>query len=103
MTDRTATQTAIEAAWDARDTLTPGDAAVAAAVEAALAGTPQEVTRRGKPAVVVVAAAEYARLVAEARGSRGSFVAHLLACPTADGPAGTGIPRATVRPRDVTL
>lgn len=74
-----------------------------AVVEAALAGTPQEVTRRGKPAVVVVAAAEYARLVAEARGSRGSFVAHLLACPTADGPAGTGIPRATVRPRDVTL
>ena len=74
-----------------------------AVVEAALAGTPQEVTRRGKPAVVVVAAAEYARLVAEARGSRGSFVAHLLACPTADDPAGAGIPRATVRPRDVTL
>ena len=30
-------QATIEAAWDARDTLTPGDAAVAAAVEAALA------------------------------------------------------------------
>ena len=38
MTDWTATQDAIEAAWDARDALTPGDAAVAAAVEAALAG-----------------------------------------------------------------
>ena len=74
-----------------------------AVVEAALAGTPQAVSRRGKPAVVVVAAAEYARLVAESRGSRGSFVAHLLACPTADDPAGTEIPRATARPRDVTL
>ncbi|TPE62465.1 2,3,4,5-tetrahydropyridine-2,6-dicarboxylate N-succinyltransferase [Sandaracinobacter neustonicus] len=38
MTDWTATQSAIEAAWDARDTLTPGDSGVAAAVEAALAG-----------------------------------------------------------------
>ncbi|WP_372837307.1 type II toxin-antitoxin system prevent-host-death family antitoxin, partial [Puniceibacterium confluentis] len=34
-----------------------------AVVEAALSGRPQEVSRRGKPAVVVVAAEEYARLV----------------------------------------
>jgi 2,3,4,5-tetrahydropyridine-2-carboxylate N-succinyltransferase len=38
MTDWTAIQTAIEAAWDARETLKPGDSAVAAAVEAAIAG-----------------------------------------------------------------
>ena len=33
-----------------------------AVVDAALAGTPQEVTRRGKPAVVVLSADEYHRL-----------------------------------------
>ena len=35
-----------------------------AVVDAALAGTPQEVTRRGKPAVVILSADEYHRLVA---------------------------------------
>ena len=38
-----------------------------AVVDAALAGTPQQVTRRGKPAVVVVSAAAYAKLLAQAR------------------------------------
>ena len=33
-----------------------------AVVDAALAGQPQEVSRRGKPAVVVLSAAEYARM-----------------------------------------
>ena len=33
-----------------------------AVVNAAMAGTPQQVTRRGKPAVVVLAAEEYERL-----------------------------------------
>ena len=33
-----------------------------AVVEAALAGTPQQVTRRGKPAVVVLSTTEYDRL-----------------------------------------
>lgn len=33
-----------------------------AVVDAALAGAPQEVTRHGKPAVVVLAAREYERL-----------------------------------------
>lgn len=33
-----------------------------AVVEAALAGTPQHVTRRGKPAVVVLSTIEYERL-----------------------------------------
>ena len=52
-----------------------------AVVDAALAGTPQEVTRRGKPAVVVLSDSEYRRLLADAKRSRGSFVDHLLAFP----------------------
>lgn len=53
-----------------------------ALVEAACAGAPQTVTRRGKPTVVVVDAAEYARLKQlEAR----PFNEHLLAMPTDDG------------------
>ncbi len=69
-----------------------------AVVEAALAGRPQEVSRRGKPAVVVLAAEEYQRLLAEARGRRGSFAEHLMAFPGAvDIPEG----RAGARPRDV--
>ena len=38
-----------------------------AVVDAALAGRPQEVSRRGKPAVVVVSAEEYHRLVRAAQ------------------------------------
>ena len=64
-------------------------------VDAALAGQPQEVTRRGQPAVVVVAASEYRRLVASAGTSRGSFLDHLLAFP------GPEPERATAAPRDV--
>ena len=68
-----------------------------AVVEAALAGQPQEVSRRGKPAVVVLAAAEYQRLLAGGTAPRGSFAAHLLAFP------GDDLPRARVTPRDVTF
>ncbi|MBN9888249.1 type II toxin-antitoxin system Phd/YefM family antitoxin [Salipiger abyssi] len=66
-----------------------------AVVEAALAGRPQEVSRRGKPAVVVVSAEEYHRLTEAARANRGSFAEHLLAFP------GDDIPRAEAAPRDV--
>ena len=48
-----------------------------AVVEAALRGEPQEVTRRGVPAVVVIAASDYARL----KSTRGDFARHLLAIP----------------------
>jgi len=68
-----------------------------AVVEAALAGRPQEVSRRGKPAVVVVSAEEYHRLVAAAQARRESFAEHLLAFP------GGEIARAEARPRDVHL
>ena len=66
-----------------------------AVVEAALAGRPQEVSRRGKPAVVIVSAAEYRRLVVAAEMNRPSFAEHLMSFP-----GGTFEP-AEVTPRDV--
>jgi prevent-host-death family protein len=66
-----------------------------AVVEAALAGRPQEVSRRGKPAVVVISAEEYHRLVAAERARRESFAEHLLRFP------GSDIERAAAAPRDV--
>ena len=64
-------------------------------VDAALAGMPQEVTRRGKPAVVILSASEYHQLLSEARQSRGSFVEHLLTFPAND------IERSQVKPRTI--
>ena len=66
-----------------------------AVVEAALSGRPQEVTRRGRPAVVVVSAAEYQRLVAEASEHRESFAEHLMKFP------GAAVERLQAKPRDV--
>ncbi|MCC7319646.1 MAG: type II toxin-antitoxin system Phd/YefM family antitoxin [Rubellimicrobium sp.] len=68
-----------------------------AVVEAALAGSPQAVTRRGKPAVVVLSAEEYHRLLEGAVKTRESFADHLLAFP------GGEVPRAMAAPRDVTF
>jgi len=67
-------------------------------VDEASAGRPQEVTRNGKPAVVVVATSEYRRLLKEVqqgRESKGSFVDHLMAFP------GDEIERAKAKPRPV--
>jgi antitoxin Phd len=55
-----------------------------AVVDAAIAGDPQEVTRRGKPAVVVLSATEYARLVTQAKQARWSFIDHLMTFPKED-------------------
>lgn len=63
-----------------------------AVVEAALSGAPQQVSRRGQPAVVVLSVADYQRLLASARGS---FTDHLLAFPAEDAP------RLQARPRDI--
>lgn len=71
-----------------------------AVVDAALAGTPQEVSRRGKPAVVVLSAEAYRRLVSGAVKTRGSFADHLLAFP---GEASDQIERGRARPRDVSF
>ncbi|MEC3862815.1 type II toxin-antitoxin system Phd/YefM family antitoxin [Mesobacterium sp. TK19101] len=68
-----------------------------AVVEAALAGRPQEVSRRGKPAVVILSVEEYHRLLSTARSQRESFADHLMAFP------GEDLPRSEVAPRDVVL
>lgn len=68
-----------------------------AVVDAALAGIPQEVTRRGKLAVVVVSADEYQRLLKGAVTARESFTEHLMAFPGGD------IPRAEVTPREMSF
>jgi len=53
-------------------------------VEAARSA-PQTVTKHGRPAVVVVAAEEFARLERLERLKAPSFADHLLAMPTDDG------------------
>jgi len=62
-------------------------------VNAALAGIPQEVTRRGKPVVVVISTSEYHQLLTEAQRARASFVDHLLAFPSGDFEQGKVEPR----------
>ncbi|MDK3075430.1 type II toxin-antitoxin system Phd/YefM family antitoxin [Sedimentitalea sp. JM2-8] len=66
-----------------------------AVVDAALTGQPQEVSRRGKPAVVILSAEEYHRLVDAAGAERGSFADHLLAFPS------DSVERINAKPRDV--
>lgn len=66
-----------------------------AVVDAALAGHPQHVSRRGKPAVVVVSIEEYDRLTAEAKAHRQSFADHVMSFP------GTDKDRTSLLPRDV--
>ena len=52
-----------------------------ALVNAALGGEPQTVTRRGAPAVVVLAVEDYQRLRLAEKAGAPSFVEHLLAIP----------------------
>lgn len=54
-------------------------------VDAALHGEPQRVTRRGRDAVVVVAASDYERMLRQERADSPGFVAHLMAMPRDDG------------------
>lgn len=53
-------------------------------VEAALHGEPQHVTRRGRDAVVVLATADYERMLRHEMADRPDFIAHLLAMPQDD-------------------
>ena len=55
-----------------------------AVVEAALRQGPQPVTRRGRPAVTVIATVEYEGLRRAAAAARPDFRAHLLAIPPAE-------------------
>ena len=56
-----------------------------ALVNAALAGEPQRVTRRGQPAVVVLAAEEYERLCRLEKADAPTLGALLLEIPQDDG------------------
>ena len=70
-----------------------------AVVDAALAGEPQWVTRRGQPAVVVVSVAEYERLCRLERASAPSFGELLLEIPQDDGE----FERLVLEPRELDL
>ena len=82
-------------------TLQEAKARFSAVVDAALAGEPQEVTRRGKPAVVVVGAREWARMTGAARAA--GFAAHLAAIPRGVETAGDPLAREPLSARDVDL
>lgn len=56
-----------------------------AVVDAALGGEPQCVTRRGKPAVVVLSVEEYERLRRNGKAAAPTFAEMLLAMPQDDG------------------
>jgi prevent-host-death family protein len=74
-----------------------------AVVDAALRQGPQAVTRRGRPAVTVIATAEYEGLRRAAAAARPDFRAHLLAIPPADPGVDDEFPRARAAPRAVDL
>ena len=50
-------------------------------VNAALDGEPQRVTRRGRPAVVVIAVEDYERLCQAEKAGAPDFIEHLLSIP----------------------
>lgn len=58
---------------------------LSAVVDAAIAGQPQQVTRRGEPVVVVIAAEYYERLRRLEKSSVPSFSEFLLQMPQDDG------------------
>ena len=72
-----------------------------AVVDAALNGEPQEVTRRGKPVVVVIAVDEYERLCQAEKAATPDFIEHLLAIPKG-GPDDL-YERIPLKPRDLEL
>jgi antitoxin Phd len=69
-----------------------------AVVEAVAKGTPQTVTKRGKPTVVVLSVAEFERLTGKTK-ERPSFIEHLLAFPQGDDEF--EFERIHIEPRDV--
>lgn len=76
---------------------------LSAVVEAALRQGLQTVTRRGRPAVTVIATAEYEGLRSAAAAARPDFRAHLLAIPPTDPRADDEFPRVRAEPRSVDL
>lgn len=58
---------------------------LSALVDAAVSGEPQQVTRRGKPAVVIIASEDYERLRRLEKASLPAFNDLLLEMPQDDG------------------
>jgi antitoxin Phd len=81
--------------WSLQDAKNSFSAVVAAAQK----GIPQTVTKRGKPAAVVLSIAEYQRLSQRESGTAPSFVEHLLGMPQDD----STFERSRARPRGVDL
>lgn len=79
--------------WSLQDAKNSFSAVVAAAIE----GNPQTVTKRGKPAVIVLSVTEYQRLSRRDTAEAPDFVDHLLSIPQDDGL----FERGRVNPRNV--
>ena len=84
-----------EAEWSLQDAKN----SFSAVVNAACKGTPQTVTKRGKPAVVVLSVSDYEKLTCQNAENRPSFIDHLLAFPQGDDDF--EIERISVEPRDI--
>ena len=78
---------------------------LSAVIDAALTSSPQVISRRGKPSVVVVSIDEFERLSRAAIAHRGSFIDQLLSIPPSENYGGDEdeFPRLQVIPRDVDL
>ena len=70
-------------------------------VAAAMGGQAQHVTRRGKPAVVIVSATEFERLRARQEGPADDFIAFLRSMPYDAGHAKALQKRPPLKPRDI--
>jgi antitoxin Phd len=79
--------------WSLQDAKNSFSAVVAAAQK----GGPQTVTKRGKPAAIVLSIEEYQRLSRQEAEAAPSFVDHLLAIPQDDG----AFERSRVKPRNI--
>jgi antitoxin Phd len=79
--------------WSLQDAKNSFSAVVAAAQK----GVPQTVTKRGKPAAIVLSIEEYQRLSRQEAEAAPSFVDHLLAIPQDDG----AFERSRVKPRNI--
>lgn len=87
-------------AWRLQD----AKAQFSALVDNALRGVPQHVSRRGKPAVVVLSEQDFEALQRSAAGKANkpaSFVEHLLSMPKAPVSEAADSPDVDVQPRDI--
>ena len=87
-------------AWRLQD----AKAQFSALVDNALRGVPQHVSRRGKPAVVVLSAQDFKALqrgAANRADKPASLVEHLLAIPKTPDSEGADWTRFEVKPRDI--